>query len=219
MDPARHQLFLHNTLINMVVSATTRASQLQSEARSDFKAATKKSRLTRLLDGQAYLIIRGKEFALFFSIILFKGGWSIFGLRRTKKAGKPDWMREIWINGWIEKGWNNSSAKTRKNFGQKKSVKNAVKVGPFSRKCPKNGHFFNNFLNFTPYILFLSNDFRLNRLVRICRFQKHIIHMRTIRTSEITVTPENQYWPPHLKHIFLIIESFILLRNICTVID
>ena len=113
-------------------------------------------------------------------------------------------MGEIRINGWIEKGWNNSSAKTRKNFGQKKSVKNAVKVGPFSRKCPKNGHFFNNFLNFTPYILFLSNDFRLNRLVRICRFQKYIIHMRTIHTSEITVTPENQYWPPPpLKSIII----------------
>ena len=68
-ERARQQLFLRNFRIGMAISATTKASQLQSEAVSAM--ATEKSRPTRLLDGQACQIIPGKEFFFSFEMILF----------------------------------------------------------------------------------------------------------------------------------------------------
>ena len=62
------------------------------------------------------------------TICLVKGGSSIFGLRATKKAGKPDYTEKNWIFRWIKKGSKNSSAKRRKKIFLKKFSKIRVKV-------------------------------------------------------------------------------------------
>ena len=64
MELAQSQLIHLNSRIIMAGSATTRASQLQSEANT--ATASKKLRRTRLLDGQACLIIPSKECLFFF---------------------------------------------------------------------------------------------------------------------------------------------------------
>ena len=64
MELAQSPLIHLNSRIIMAGSATTKASQLQLEAIT--ATAGKKAKPTRLLVGQAWLTIPGKEFLLVF---------------------------------------------------------------------------------------------------------------------------------------------------------
>ena len=86
----------------------------------------------------------------------------------------------------------NSGENQKKKFGQKKLVKNPVKVGPFSRKCTKNGHFFTILLISPPkshfyQIILCSTDsggFEDSKNISF------ICSLWVYRISEITISPE-----------------------------
>ena len=105
MEPAQNQLIQPNFRIIMSIWATTKASQQQSEAVT--ATATKKSRLTRLLDGQACQIIPGKEFQLlWFEWVYLRNmnGHTLTGLESGAMlmAGgydytSGDYKKDIWL--------------------------------------------------------------------------------------------------------------------------